>query len=295
MNSENPNHSDYFPIRELSERTEVNTVTLRAWERRYGLLKPKRSSKGYRLYCEQDVITIEKVLALVARGVPISKVKPLLKDDASLAVKQEETENWNASISQLLKAVQSFSATKVEHLIQQMFASYPINACRQQLIEPLVSVIAQADEHGAEVAFMENEIVRYTIMRISAKVSKKNKVQPIILMAGRQAPMWRLALLALELTDKDIPVYLFNRPSSVATAINLAEKFNDNATVFYQDGVLNRQEKEQLADAMCKNERMLLCGTAPMLSQLDHKHRVFEDLQACMKGIQAQSSKNSVS
>ena len=117
MNSNNLNHSDYFPIRELSERTEVNTVTLRAWERRYGLLKPKRSSKGHRLYCEQDVATIERVLALVARGVPISKVKPLLNDDAPLSVDQDDAENWSASISQLLTALDSFSATKVEHLI----------------------------------------------------------------------------------------------------------------------------------------------------------------------------------
>lgn len=109
MNSNNLNHSDYFPIRELSERTEVNTVTLRAWERRYGLLKPKRSSKGHRLYCEQDVATIEKVLALVARGVPISKVKPLLKDDAPLSLDQDDTENWSASIAKLLTAVESFS------------------------------------------------------------------------------------------------------------------------------------------------------------------------------------------
>ena len=175
MNSNNLNHSDYFPIRDLSERTEVNTVTLRAWERRYGLLKPKRSSKGHRLYCEQDVATIEKVLALVARGVPISKVKPLLNDNAPLSVEQDDAENWSASISQLLTAVDSFSATKVEHLIQQMFSSYPIHACRQHLIDPVMAVIAQADDHGAAVGFMENEIVRYTLMRIGAKVGKKKK------------------------------------------------------------------------------------------------------------------------
>lgn len=295
MNSKKQNHRDYFPIRELSERTEVNTVTLRAWERRYGLLKPKRSSKGHRLYCEQDVTTIEKVLALVARGVPISKVKPLLKDDAPLPVEQDDAENWNASISHLLTAVESFSATKVERLIQQMFSSYPVHACRQYLIEPVLSEIAQADDHGAAVGFMENEIVRYTLMRIGAKVGKKKNAQAVVLIAGNQAPMWRLALMALELTDKDISVYLFSRAFSVAAAVRLAEEFDDNATVFYQDGVLNQQEKVQLADALCEKERLLLCGTAPMLSQFDHKHRVFEDLKACMKGFQAQSLKEAAS
>jgi len=295
MNSNNLNHSDYFPIRDLSERTEVNTVTLRAWERRYGLLKPKRSSKGHRLYCEQDVATIEKVLALVARGVPISKVKPLLNDNAPLSVEQDDAENWSASISQLLTAVDSFSATKVEHLIQQMFSSYPIHACRQHLIDPVMAVIAQADDHGAAVGFMENEIVRYTLMRIGAKVGKKKNAQAVVLIAGNQAPMWRLALMALELTDKDIPVYLFSRPFNVTATVNIAEKFDGSATVFYQDGVLNQQDSKQLADATRDNERLLLCGTAPMLSKFDDKCRVYEDLNSCMKDFQAKSLKKAIS
>jgi DNA-binding transcriptional MerR regulator len=32
-----------YPISTLAAQTGVNSVTLRAWERRYGLLKPKRT------------------------------------------------------------------------------------------------------------------------------------------------------------------------------------------------------------------------------------------------------------
>ena len=73
----------HFPIRELSARTQVNTVTIRAWERRYGLLKPRRTEKGHRLYSENDVQRVEKILELVARGVPLSKVKQLIDTDNS--------------------------------------------------------------------------------------------------------------------------------------------------------------------------------------------------------------------
>ena len=50
------NGADLIPIRELSSLTGVNSVTLRAWERRYGLLKPQRTPKGHRLYSMQDVL-----------------------------------------------------------------------------------------------------------------------------------------------------------------------------------------------------------------------------------------------
>ena len=37
-----------YPIREVSRLTGVNSVTLRAWERRYGLIRPQRTPKGHR-------------------------------------------------------------------------------------------------------------------------------------------------------------------------------------------------------------------------------------------------------
>jgi MerR family transcriptional regulator, light-induced transcriptional regulator len=43
-----------FRIGELSYRVGVSPDVLRAWERRYGLLRPSRSAGGYRLYTEHD-------------------------------------------------------------------------------------------------------------------------------------------------------------------------------------------------------------------------------------------------
>src|SRR5918995_2784122 len=44
----------YLRIGELSRRTGVAPELLRAWERRYGLLRPTRSEGGFRLYSPQD-------------------------------------------------------------------------------------------------------------------------------------------------------------------------------------------------------------------------------------------------
>lgn len=35
-----------YPIREVARLTGINPVTLRAWERRYGLIEPKRTEVG---------------------------------------------------------------------------------------------------------------------------------------------------------------------------------------------------------------------------------------------------------
>ena len=72
------NAAALFPIGTVSEQTGVNSVTLRAWERRYGLLKPHRTPKGHRLYSEHDVERVKQVLVLLEQGIPVSRVRDVL-------------------------------------------------------------------------------------------------------------------------------------------------------------------------------------------------------------------------
>ena len=55
-------------IGELSRRTRVSPELLRAWESRYGLLLPERTSGGFRLYSEGDERRVRRMHALVASG-----------------------------------------------------------------------------------------------------------------------------------------------------------------------------------------------------------------------------------
>src|SRR3569833_2477429 len=55
-------------IGELSRRLGVSAYVLRAWERRYGVLRPARAQGGYRLYSERDEQRIRVMQAHLARG-----------------------------------------------------------------------------------------------------------------------------------------------------------------------------------------------------------------------------------
>lgn len=76
---------DLFPIREVSRLTGVNAVTLRAWERRYGLIQPTRTDSGHRLYSQADIDDIRRILGWLERGVAVSKVASILARDHALA------------------------------------------------------------------------------------------------------------------------------------------------------------------------------------------------------------------
>jgi MerR family transcriptional regulator, light-induced transcriptional regulator len=55
-------------IGELSRRLGVSDHVLRAWERRYGLLRPVRSAGGFRLYSEADEARVRRMQELQAQG-----------------------------------------------------------------------------------------------------------------------------------------------------------------------------------------------------------------------------------
>jgi DNA-binding transcriptional MerR regulator len=55
-------------VGEVARRAGVSTSTLRAWERRYGVLQPARSSGGHRRYGPLDLGRVRRMLELLADG-----------------------------------------------------------------------------------------------------------------------------------------------------------------------------------------------------------------------------------
>lgn len=71
-----------FPIRVVARLTGINPVTIRAWERRYRLVRPERTPGGHRLYSRADVELLRAASRLVDQGVSISRATRLLEDPA---------------------------------------------------------------------------------------------------------------------------------------------------------------------------------------------------------------------
>src|SRR5688500_13079810 len=57
-----------YTIKRAAELTGISVATLRAWERRYGVVSPKRSDGGYRLYGPEDVRALAIMNSLVTEG-----------------------------------------------------------------------------------------------------------------------------------------------------------------------------------------------------------------------------------
>ncbi|MCH1929015.1 MerR family transcriptional regulator [Shewanella sp. A25] len=142
-------------IGEVSELTGVNAVTLRAWQRRFGLVVPKRTPKGHRLYTAENIAQIHEINAWLAKGVAISKVKPLLLSRDVIAIENlamdhhylslddekdsnDDSEYWAQSLSSLMRSVSEFDSSKLHHHLDEILNLYPFTIVKEKLLLPWI-------------------------------------------------------------------------------------------------------------------------------------------------------------
>jgi DNA-binding transcriptional MerR regulator len=70
-----------YRAQEFAELAGVTVRTLHHYDQ-LGLLKPRRSDSGYRLYRERDLERLEQIVALKFLGIPLKQVRTLLDRDS---------------------------------------------------------------------------------------------------------------------------------------------------------------------------------------------------------------------
>jgi DNA-binding transcriptional MerR regulator/methylmalonyl-CoA mutase cobalamin-binding subunit len=157
-----------YPIRTVSSLTGVNSVTLRAWERRYGLIRPQRTAKGHRLYTRQDIERIQRVVSLLNQGISIGQVKPLVEDAAASAqlAQPAHADEWQRYRTRLLRAIERFDEAALDTAYNDALSLYPVDLVIRNLATPLLQHLGEhwkeraagvAEEHFFSV-YLRNKV-----------------------------------------------------------------------------------------------------------------------------------------
>jgi DNA-binding transcriptional MerR regulator len=95
----------YWTIGEVAEQLGVNTSLLRYWEKEFGTLRPKRTTKGDRLYTKDDIEKVREIQTLLRdRGFTIQGAKDSLRKRKGLVDNHQEViERLNLVRAELLQ------------------------------------------------------------------------------------------------------------------------------------------------------------------------------------------------
>ncbi|WP_429086791.1 MerR family transcriptional regulator [Aeromonas allosaccharophila] len=193
-----------YPIREVSRLTGVNAVTLRAWQRRYGLVQPARTEKGHRLYSEQDIRQIGEILSWLERGVSIGQVKGLLSEPHA----QPVSDHWQQTQEQFSQALLAFNQRKAEAELNDLLASYPFELVRSRVLQPLVERLLGLWRERPDGELLQQVWLGWLHTRFARHLIEQEKGVPITLASWGQVGPLDLVWAAYELIGQGYEVQL---------------------------------------------------------------------------------------
>jgi DNA-binding transcriptional MerR regulator len=127
-----------YPIGTVSSLTGVPPITLRAWERRHGLIHPLRKPSGHRLYSRQDIDLIHRVVALLEGGMRIGQVKEELIAETPLEEEAKPSTVWDSYRNEMIAAIIRFDERRVESAYGNALALHPVESVTRNLLTPLL-------------------------------------------------------------------------------------------------------------------------------------------------------------
>lgn len=129
-----------YTIGTVSKLTGVGAITLRAWERRHGLIRPVRKESGHRLYTRNHIDQINRITALTQGGLRISQINPemLESDTDSESGAETDSDVWKDYLNSMIAAAISLDEDRLEEIYNTALSLYPINLVTRKLLTPLL-------------------------------------------------------------------------------------------------------------------------------------------------------------
>lgn len=160
-----------YTIGEVALLCDINPVTLRAWQRRYGLLKPQRTDGGHRLFNDADIDRIREIKSWIDNGVQVSKVKALLTEHDPGC--QNE---WREHQETLLRFLQAGNLQRLRTWIKEQGRDYPAQTLIAHLFIPLRRRLqSQQPTLQTLLSMLDGVLINYISVCLSSARKKSGK------------------------------------------------------------------------------------------------------------------------
>jgi DNA-binding transcriptional MerR regulator/methylmalonyl-CoA mutase cobalamin-binding subunit len=269
-------------------RTGLSAHVLRAWERRYGVVKPKRTDGGLRLYSHDDVLRLQLLKKLTEQGHAIGQVARLSSADLISMLKEEAIETSIASsqaqpteagryVAATIDALQALDGPRIYQTLMRAVVTLKSREFTRDVIAPLLSRVGDMWSE-ATICPVHEHILSVNLRRVLAWMIDSVPVDegaPVIvcttpshqrhelgaMLAGIAATEegWRVAYLGPDLPAEDIAIGAKVTGASVVAV----------SIVYVRDKETVRKEIKSLKSRLPKNVMLVAGGAGTRNAELD--------------------------
>ncbi|ADU30101.1 MerR family transcriptional regulator [Evansella cellulosilytica] len=192
-----------YNIKAVSKMLSIQPGTLRAWERRYKIIEPRRNKAGHRLYTEQQVSILKWLIDKVNRGITIGQAVELYlaedfkENESNLEIDDKVIQLRNDLLISLLE----FDEQKSNQQLDQIFAMFSIEKIVIKILGELLIDVGDKWERGEITVAHEHFVTSYLRTKIGMVLHQLpvNRYLPKVLCVCGPGELHEMGLLIFTL------------------------------------------------------------------------------------------------
>ncbi|MBX5441830.1 MAG: MerR family transcriptional regulator [Solirubrobacteraceae bacterium] len=254
-------------IGELSKRTGVSPELLRAWERRYGLLRPVRSPGGLRLYAPADVERVRRMQAHLAEGLAAAEAAALAlrEGGAPAAAAEPAALRPEAVRGELAEALDAFDEPRAQAILDRALAAVTVDTLLSEIVIPYLSELGDRWERGEASVAQEHfasAIVRGRLLGLARGWGQG--LGPAAVLACLPGEQHDLGLIAfgLALRARGWRIVYLGADSPLDTVAELADRHAPALVVLSATDAARVEPAAPALRALAARHRLALAGDA---------------------------------
>jgi methanogenic corrinoid protein MtbC1 len=187
MTESSNNNSPLYNMSAVLRETGLKPDVLRAWERRYGLPNPIRSSGGHRLYSRKDIDIVKWLQARQVEGMSIRRAVELWKELSEVG--PDPTYEYNrldfraddfqpidalpmeALRNKWLEACLMFNHRLADDSLNEALALYPVERICIDLLQPALFEVGKRWYHGTATVQQEHFVSAQVNRRMESLIN----------------------------------------------------------------------------------------------------------------------------
>jgi DNA-binding transcriptional MerR regulator len=138
----------HLRIGELSRRSGVSPELLRAWEQRYGLLRPVRSAGGFRLYSPLDERRVQTMQSNLGRGLSAAEAARLTLAEERSPAPAAETPALERSAHELRAALDAFDESAAQAALDRLLSGFTVEIVLRAVVLAYLRELGERWERG---------------------------------------------------------------------------------------------------------------------------------------------------
>lgn len=251
----------YLRIGEVARRAGVSASTLRAWERRYGLLEPERSGGGFRLYSDDDVARVREMREHVDRGVAAAEAARLARGGA--VVVGAPAADPVALASALGEAFAHFDEIAAQGVLDRALSTLSLETALRDVLLPALSTVGSEWRDDASSIAQEHfgtNIVRGRLLGLARGWDRGGGLRALLACPPGEQHDLALLVFGIALHNHGWRVTHLGADTPVATIAAAAELLDPDLVVL---AATDRRRFASVADELAplaRTHRLALAG-----------------------------------